>query len=293
MEVGFRLRPPGERRMLDGILRTAEGKSTMSTAQDLSATQAVAGGAIAGPPQFDDPAAARTHLKQRLAAAFRIFADYGYDEGAAGHITARDPERPDHFWVNPFGRHFSCLSASDLILVDHAGQVVEGEGLVNQAAFAIHSRLHAARPDVTAAAHSHSVHGKALAALGVPLLPFCQDACAFYEDHVVHEAYSGVVLDTAEGDAIAASLGDRKAAILKNHGLLTVGTTVEAAAWWYVAMERCAQAQLAAMAAGQVSALPHEVALHTRGQVGSELAGWFSFQPLFERIVRREPDLLH
>ena len=245
-----------------------------------------------GPPTFEDPAAQRHHLRQRLAAAFRLFALYGYDEGAAGHITARDPEYPDRFWVNPFGRHFACLSASDLICVDHAGAVVEGEGMVNQAAFAIHSRLHAARPDVTAAAHSHSIHGKALAAIDTPLRPFCQDACAFFEDHVIHDDFSGVVLDTAEGDAIARSVGDRKAAILKNHGLLTLGTSVDAAAWWYIAMERCAEAQLAAMAAGTVSTLPDEVARTTRGQVGSELAGWFSFQPLWEMITRREPDLL-
>ncbi len=241
--------------------------------------------------QFATPIEARAHLKARLAGAFRLFAHYGYDEGAAGHITARDPERTDHFWVNPFGRHFSCLSVSDLILVNHDGDVVEGEGLVNRAAFAIHSRLHAARPDVVAAAHSHSLHGKAMASLGVPLEPFCQDACAFYDDHVVHDDFSGVVLDTAEGDNIARSLGSRKAAILANHGLLTVGASVESAVWWYLAMERCCEARLLAAAAGTVTSIPHEVALKTREQVGTEAAGWFSFQPLWEMISAREPDL--
>ena len=267
----------------------------MSAAQDQAATadtSGILGGSRLTPPTFSSPAEERAHLKVRLSAAFRLFAFYGFDEGAAGHLTARDPERPDHFWVNPFGRHFACLTPKDLLLVNHGGEVVEGEGLVNQAAFAIHSRLHAARPDVLAAAHSHSIYGKALAAIDTPLLPFCQDACAFFEDHVIHEAYSGVVLDTKEGDGIAESLGSKKAAILKNHGLLTVGSTVDAAAWWYIAMERCAQAQLAAMAAGEVVSLPPEVARHTRGQVGSETAGWFSFQPLFEMISAREPELL-
>lgn len=245
-----------------------------------------------GMQQFESPEAARQHLKTRLAGAFRLFALYGYDEGAAGHITARDPEHPDHFWVNPFGRHFARLSASDLIMVNHSGEVVAGDGVVNKAAFAIHSRLHAARPDVVAAAHSHSIHGKAMAALGVPLEPFCQDACAFYQDHVVHDDFFGVVLDTAEGDNIASSLGARKAAILKNHGLLTVGRSVESAAWWYIAMERCCQARLAAAAAGQITSIPHDVALATRDQVGTEAAGWFSFQPLWEMICAREPDLL-
>src|SRR6478735_5840586 len=89
----------------------------------------------------------RRHRKQRLAAAFRIFSARGFDEGVAGHITARDPERTDCFWVNPFGMHFSQVRASDLILVNHEGEVVEGEWPVNRAAFAIHSRVHAARPD--------------------------------------------------------------------------------------------------------------------------------------------------
>ena len=90
----------------------------------------------------------RLHRKQRLAAAFRLWAKLGYDEGPAGHITARDPELLDHFWVNPFGRHFSMISVSDLLLVNHHGDVVEGNDVVNRAAFAIHSQIHAARPDV-------------------------------------------------------------------------------------------------------------------------------------------------
>src|SRR5688572_3211802 len=90
----------------------------------------------------------RRHRQQRLAAALRIFAKFGYDEGAGGHLTARDPQWADRFWVNPFGRSFARLRVSDLILVDHAGQVVEGEGTVNPAGYAIHSQIHAARPDV-------------------------------------------------------------------------------------------------------------------------------------------------
>src|ERR1700735_2997563 len=101
-----------------------------------------------------------------LAAAFRRFSRFGFDEGVAGHITARDPEQLDHFWVNPFGMHFSQIRASDLILVDDKGEVIEGDHPVSTAAFAIHSRVHAARPDAVAAAHAHSLHGKAWASLG-------------------------------------------------------------------------------------------------------------------------------
>src|SRR5256712_5725851 len=121
-----------------------------------------------GQPVFASLDEERLHRKRRLAAAFRLFARCGFDEGVAGHITARDPERLDHFWVNPFGMSFSHISVSDLVLVNSRGEVVEGEGGVNTAAFAIHSALHEARPDIVAAAHSHSLYGKAWSSLGRP-----------------------------------------------------------------------------------------------------------------------------
>jgi ribulose-5-phosphate 4-epimerase/fuculose-1-phosphate aldolase len=234
----------------------------------------------------------RLHRKQRLAAGFRLFSRFGFDEGVAGHITARDPELEDHFWVNPFGMHFSHIRASDLILVNHHGEVVEGEYRVNTAAFAIHSQVHAARPDVVAAAHSHSTYGRAWSALGRKLDPITQDVCAFYDDHAVFDDYTGVVLDTEEGKRIAHALGDHKAAILRNHGLLTVGHSVDEAVWWFITMERSCQVQLLAEAAGTPVLIDPEMAKLTSTQVGSHAAGWFSFQPLYQRIVREQPDLL-
>jgi len=193
---------------------------------------------LPSPPKFASLAEERQHRKQRLAASFRLFAHFGFDEGVAGHITARDPERPDHFWVNPFGMHFAEIHASDLILVNHRGEVVEGHHPVNQAAFAIHSQVHAARPDVVAAAHAHSMHGKAWSSLGRLLDPITQDACAFYADHAVFDDFTGVVNELSEGARIAKALGPCKAAILRNHGLLTVGQTVDEAVWWFIAMDR-------------------------------------------------------
>ena len=92
--------------------------------------------------------------KQRLAAALRIFGKFGFDEGVAGHITVRDPIAPDTFWVNSMGRSFKMMRVSDLIRVDHGGNIVEGQGILNGAAFTIHSRIHEARPEVTAAEHA-------------------------------------------------------------------------------------------------------------------------------------------
>jgi ribulose-5-phosphate 4-epimerase/fuculose-1-phosphate aldolase len=236
--------------------------------------------------------AIRLDRKNKLAGALRLFGKLGFDEGVAGHITVRDPELTDHFWVNPMGKSFKQMKVSDLLLVSHTGEVVQGSGLLNGAAFTIHSQIHMSNPAITAAAHSHSVYGKAFSSLGKLLDPLTQDSCAFYDDHVLFDDFSGVVLDDTEGEKIAAALGDSKAAILQNHGLLTVGDSIEAAAWWYITMERSCQAQLLAEAAGTPKLIGHAVALQTRETVGSALAGWFSFQPLYDVITAEQPELL-
>jgi ribulose-5-phosphate 4-epimerase/fuculose-1-phosphate aldolase len=242
-------------------------------------------------PTFDSVDAERLHRKQRLAGSFRLFGKFGFDEGIAGHITVRDPEHADRFWLNPFGTNFTHIRVSDLICVDHTGAVVEGNAMVNTAAFAIHSQVHAARPDVIAAAHSHSLHGKAWSSLGRLLDPITQDACAFFEDHGLFDDYTGVVLDVEEGKRIAAALGDNKAVILRNHGLLTVGHSVDAAVWSFITMERSCQAQLLAEAAGTPVLIDADMACKTYGQVGTPMACYASFQPLWDMITREQPDL--
>src|ERR1700692_159235 len=243
-------------------------------------------------PTFDSVEEERLHRKQRLAASFRLFGKFGFDEGVAGHITVRDPEHLDRFWVNPFGMNFKHIRVSALICVDPPGTVVEGDAMVNAAAFAIHSQVHAARPDVIAAAHSHSIYGKAWSSLGRLLDPITQDACAFFEDHGLFDDYTGVVYETSEGDRIAQALGNTKAVILRNHGLLTVGQTVDEAAWWVITLERSCQAQLLAQAAGRPIKIDRHNALTTRAQVGDAYGGWFQFQPMWNKIIREEPDLL-
>ncbi|WP_435858264.1 class II aldolase/adducin family protein [Streptomyces sparsogenes] len=244
------------------------------------------------PPQHASPEDERRHRKARLAAALRLFGRFGFEEGVSGHITARDPEFTDCFWVNPFGMSFGHITVSDLILVNQAGRVVQGRHHVNQAAFVVHSSVHQARPDVVAVAHCHSPHGRALAALGELLEPITQDACAFFEDHALYDRYTGVVVDEAEGRAIAAGLGPHKAVILRNHGLLTVGDSVDAAAWWFIAMERSCQVQLAAKAAGKPVLIDHRNAALTREHLGTDLVAWINYQPLYQQITRGEPDLL-
>jgi len=247
---------------------------------------------FAEPPTFDSVEDERRDRKQRLAVALRAFAKHGFDMGVAGHITARDPEFPDRFWVNPFGLHFGLVRPRDLILVDHDGTVVEGAGILNTAAFRIHSEIHAARPDVVAAAHAHSVHGTAWSALDRPLLPLTNEGCMFFEDHVLHTDHTGVTLEELKAKAIAQNLGPHRAAVLRNHGIVTVGRTVDEAAWWFITFEHSARVQLLAEAAGDPVPADPEDARAVRDTMGTPRAAWFSFQPLYQQIVHEQPDVL-
>ena len=271
--------------------RTADGHADGPVTEAVEATVTGRTLTMPLPESFETVEQERMHRKVRLAAAFRMFSKAGLDEGVAGHITARDPEHTDSYWVNPFGMHFSLIKQSDLVRVDHEGNVVEGDSAVNGAAVAIHCAVHAARPDVVAAAHAHGPYGKTLSCLEMTVEPLTQDACAFYQDVGVYDDYTGVVLDSEEGKKIGHALGDHKAVILRNHGMLTVGETVESAAWWFLTLERTAQSQLMAYAAGTPRQIRHDEATQTRGQVGYELAGWFQFQPIWQRISKDNPDI--
>ncbi|MEU6679264.1 class II aldolase/adducin family protein [Streptomyces sp. NPDC046853] len=247
---------------------------------------------FAMPPVHDSLADERRYRKERLAGALRIFGRLGYEDGVSGHITARDPEHEDCFWVNPFGMPFKHVTVGDLVLANAQGQVVEGRHHVNQAAFTVHAQAHLARPDVVAVAHCHSLHGRALSTLGELLDPITQESCAFYESHALYDGYTGVVVDSDEGRRIATALGGHKAVILRNHGLLTVGDSVDAAAWWFLTMERSCQVQLSARAAGRPILIGHKQAVATREQLGSDLVAWINYQSLWQDISRSEPDLL-
>ncbi|MFD7667175.1 class II aldolase/adducin family protein [Streptomyces sp. NPDC059788] len=249
-------------------------------------------GGLPAPPENLPFSQERLLRKRELAAAFRLFGRFGFSEGVAGHITARDPEFPDHFWLNPFAMSFNRIRVSDLLLVNEQGEVVEGDGPVNMAGFHIHSAVHQARPDVVAAAHAHSLYGKAFASLGMRLDPITQDATAFYRDHGLYAEYGGPAGYREEGERIAEAVGDTKAAVLQNHGLITVGHSVGEAAWWFFTMERSCQAQLVAMAAGSPISIDHETAEFSRKEVGSPYAGWLSFRPLWDQITAEQPDLL-
>ncbi|WP_218509869.1 class II aldolase/adducin family protein [Variovorax sp. dw_308] len=236
--------------------------------------------------------AERRHRQERLAGAFRLFARFGFAQGLAGHITARDPELTDHFWVNPLGIHFSRIRVSDLLLVNAKGETVIGDKPLNKAAFAIHAAIHEHNPKIIAAAHTHSTYGKAWSTLGRKLDTITQDSCAFHGEVTLFDDFTGMVVDESEGLRIAKALGDGKGAILKNHGILTAGPTVEAAAWWYIALDNACHTQLLAEGAGKPLPIDEDVARHTHSQIGGPDGARHAFESLYEGMVEAEPELL-
>lgn len=153
----------------------------------------------------------------------------------------------------------------------------------------IHHAVHTARPDINCVAHSHSIHGRAYCALGRPLDIITQDSCAFYNDIAVYNSFRGIVLAADEGIAIAKALGQKKAALLQNHGLLTCGKSIESAAWWFISLEKCCHVQLMADAAAagrghETIKIDDEDAAYTFKSVGSESAGYFNAKPAFEMM---------
>lgn len=208
---------------------------------------------LPGPPSFPDFASQRKWQLEHLAAAFRHWSRMGYVEGMSGHISVRDPEFTDAFWTNPIGVHFGLLNASDMILVNFDGDIIGGNRSKppNAAGVLIHGAVHKRWPDVHAVCHCHSIHGKAWSVFGKPLEMLTQDTCKFFGDaQAVYDNHGGVVLAAEEGENIANAMTEKtKGAILRNHGLLTVGATVDEAAWLFTSMENSSRVQLLADAA--------------------------------------------
>ncbi|KAK3713051.1 hypothetical protein LTR37_008736 [Vermiconidia calcicola] len=255
---------------------------------------------IRSPPEFSSLEEQRDYQKQHLAAAFRVFAKQGFDEGVAGHISLRDPVNPEHFWINPLSKHFSMIKVSDLVLVDEDGHILPGgaQAAINGPAFAIHSEIHKARPDLNAACHAHSVYGKAFSAFGRPIEMLYQDALRFYKDLSVYPRYGGTVLKKEEAQRIAKALGpSARSVILQNHGMITCGQTVDEAAFLFIALDRCCHSQLLINAAScspgwEPVPIPDEEAEFTHKKSGNPSKMWLAFQPYYDQAVQEDPRVL-
>ena len=224
-------------------------------------------------PSIADPAELLAHRKRRLALAYRVFGAMGWGSLGDGHVSARDPERPDCFWLARYGVPFRFVTTDDLVLVGPDG-TIEGGGHINMAAYYIHAPVHEARPDVVSAAHCHTPYGTPFSATVERLEPVSQESCAFFEDHEIFDDEEVSIGSVDGGKRIAAALGGARGAILRNHGLLTVGSTVDSAVGWFLLMERCAEVQVKARDARPISA---DSARRVHDEF-DEVAGWQVFQ---------------
>ena len=210
------------------------------------------GGAQAAQPISDTEWQARVDL----AAAYRLAAHYGWDDLIYTHISARVPDNPHHFLINPFRLAFAEVTASNLVKIDEDGEMVgKSQHGVNAAGFVIHSAIHRARPELNAVMHTHSPGGMALSMLPQGLLPVSQHALMFHK-RIGYHKYEGIALSLEERERLVADLGPHKAMVLHNHGLLTAGRTMAEAFVQMFNLEKAAGAQLAAMAASRELVMP-------------------------------------
>jgi ribulose-5-phosphate 4-epimerase/fuculose-1-phosphate aldolase len=195
-------------------------------------------------------------LRVQLAAAYRMVDHFGWSELIWTHNTVRVPGADHHFLINPYGLRFDEVTASNLVKVDHEGNIIGDQNQeINPAGFVIHSAIHMARPDVRCVMHTHTTAGMAVAALEEGLLPISMYALGYYERVAYHD-FEGPSLELDERARLAANLGQKNLLVLKTHGLLACGETVAQAFVRLFRLERACQVQLAAQATGAKLAMP-------------------------------------
>ena len=203
-------------------------------------------------------------LRVQLAAAYRIFDMLGWDQLIFNHITVRVPgpassPRDARFLINPFGLHYSEITASNLLLIDIEGNALrETEWPVNRAGFVIHSAIHAFVPEAHCVMHTHTTTGSAVACLKDGLSPD-NFYGAMLHGQVAYHDFEGVTTDPDEKQRLVRDIGDKKAVILRHHGLLSWGHDVPEAFLVLWTLQRACDVQIAAAASGPVGRIPPEV----------------------------------
>ena len=191
-----------------------------------------------------DAAQERERRKAEVALGYRLLAANKWGDAGDGHISARDPERTDCFWMLRYGPSYHQVRVSDLVLVGPNGELVEGEGIINIAGYYIHHPILEARPDAVSATHVHTGWGTPFSAEARLFQPITQESCVFFEDHALFDDEEVQVQSVDAGKRIADALGRNRAIILRNHGLLTTGDSVAEAVGSFVQMERVAEAHM-------------------------------------------------
>ncbi len=208
-----------------------------------------------------------------LACAYRLIAHHGWDDLIFTHLSARIPGPDEHFLINPIGLFFEEITASSLVKVDLAGNILSPTPFaINPAGFIIHSCVHAARHDLGAVFHTHSVAGVAVSCQQQGLLPLSQTELLVHTSVGYHD-YEGVALEPDEQPRLVRDLGTGSALILRNHGLLSAGATVAQAYLVHFLLEKACAIQVAAQAGGVLlNPMTEEMAALVARQAASDFS---------------------
>jgi L-fuculose-phosphate aldolase len=228
--------------------------------------------------------------RQKLALTCRILFDGGHDSGLAGQITAR-AEDMDTYYTQPFGHGFDEITCGNLLLVDLDLKTIDGKGMPNPAN-RFHTWVYRARPDVNCIIHTHPLNVSALSMLEVPLLVSHMDMCPLFNDCAFLEKWPGVPVGNEEGDIISTALGNKRAILLSHHGMLVTGKTIEEACVLALLMERAARMQLAAMSAGIIKPIPHDLAEEAHRWITTPKRHAVTFDYYARRALRTHSDCL-
>jgi ribulose-5-phosphate 4-epimerase/fuculose-1-phosphate aldolase len=214
---------------------------------------------------------AEWELRVQLAACYRAFVHYGWTDLIFTHLSARVPDNPRHYLINPYGLLFHEIRASNLIKIDFDGNVIEGDYPYNEAGHAIHTAVLSARPDINVALHSHTRAGMAVSCMECGLLPLTQQANEV-RDLLCYHDYGIAVDGSEECEQLGRDLGDRWIMIMRNHGLLSVGRSVAEAFYYLYTLENACKVQVDVVASGQKIVTPEPSIVDELAAYGSNRA---------------------
>ena len=236
----------------------------------------------------NDPAPTEQDIRVELAACYRIFDMLGWTELIFNHITAKLPGPDEHFLINPFGLHYSEVTASNLVKIDLDGDIIgDSEWPVNGAGYIIHSAIHGARPDVDCVMHTHTTTGLAVACLeeGLTQTNFYS---AMLHNAVAYHDFEGLTTRPDECPRLVANLGDKNVMILRSHGLLSCGTSIPDAFFWLWRLQRACDVQvMAASMGGPVKPVPEDAARYSTEAAESAVPGDSQDDRVFAALMRQ------
>jgi len=221
-----------------------------------------------------------TEIKESILSSCDLLCRLGLDYGNKGHISVRNPEDQNQFYINSINYNFGNLISKEIVCTNISGEVLANDSKVNKPAHYIHGAIYNKRSDINAIIHVHSEYGQIWSATGKRIDCFNQDMIPFYKQHEVYANYSGIVNAEEEGFHIAEALGNNKALILKNHGILAVGRSIEAAVWWVFALEKCCKTQVFSFIMGNCDEINPDELGETAMIMGADIAAEKHFRTL-------------